>query len=114
MTEAEKIAAAVARRAAGIAAAGSKAAWIAGLLSATVERVVGDDTGTTVDAEVSADAPEVAGGVVKAISPQVVVSVRGRFVCPVAKASGSAVVVGLPVLAVRLGAAVVVFPVEVL
>jgi len=51
---------------------------------------------------------------VKAVSPQVVVSVRGRFVCPVAKASGSAVVVGLPVLAVRLGAAVVVFPVEVL
>lgn len=114
MTEAEKIAAAVARRAAGIAAAGSKAAWIAELLSATVERVVDDDTGTAVDVEVSSDEPEVAGGVVKAISPQVVVSVRGRFVCPVAKASGSAVVVGLPVLAVRLGAAVVVFPVEVL
>jgi hypothetical protein len=114
MTEAEKIAAAIARRAAGIAAAGSKAAWIAELLAATVERVVDDDTGTTVDVEVSSDAPEVAGGVVKAISPQVVVSVRGRFVCPVAKASGSAVVVGLPVLAVRLGAAVVVFPVEVL
>jgi len=114
MTEAEKIAAAIARRAAGIAAAGSKAAWIAELLAATVERVVDDDTGTAVDVEVSSDAPEVAGGVVKAISPQVVVSVRGRFVCPVAKASGSAVVVGLPVLAVRLGAAVVVFPVEVL
>ena len=60
MTEAEKIAAAVARRADGIAAAGSKAAWVAGLLSATVERVVDDDTGVTVDAEVSSDAPEVA------------------------------------------------------
>ena len=114
MTEAEKIAAAVARRADGIAAAGSKAAWVAGLLSATVERVVDGDTGVTVDAEVSSDAPEVAGGVVKAVSPQVVVSVRGRFVCPVAKASGSPITVGGRVLAVRLGAAVVVFPVEVL
>ena len=114
MTEAEKIAAAVARRADGIAAAGSKAAWVAGLLSATVERVVDDDTGITVDAEVSSDAPEVAGGVVVETTPQVVVRVKGRYVCPVAKASGSAVVVGSPVLAVRLGAAVVVFPVEVL
>ena len=114
MTEAKKIAAAVARRADGIAAAGSKAAWVAGLLSATVGRVVDDDTGVTVDAEVSSDAPEVAGGVVKAVSPQVVVSVRGRFVCPVAKASGSPITVGGRVLAVRLGAAVVVFPVEVL
>ena len=114
MTEAEKIAAAIARRAAGIAAAGSKAAWVAGLLSATVERVVDDDTGITVDAEVSSDAPEVAGGVVKAVSPQVVVRVKGRYVCPVGKASGSPITVGGRVLAVRLGAAVVVFPVEVL
>ena len=114
MTEAEKIAAAIARRAAGIAAAGSKAAWIAGLLSAAVERVVDDDTGVTVDAEVSADDLRVAGGVVVETTPQVVVRVKGRYVCPVGKASGSTITVGVRVLVVQIAGAVVVIPVEVL
>ena len=114
MTEAEKIAAAVARRAAGITRAGSKAAWVAGLLSATTERVVDEDTGVTVDVELSADDLRVAGGVVVAIAPQVVVRVKGRYVCPVGKASGSTITVGVRVLVVQIAGAVVVIPVEVL
>lgn len=114
MTDAEKIAAAIGRRAAGITRAGSKAAWVAGLLSAATERVVDEDTGVTVDVELSADDLRVAGGVVVAVAPRVVVRVKGRYVCPVGKSSGSTLAVGSRVLAVKIAGAVVVVPVEVL
>lgn len=109
MTPAKLIARAVAERAAGIAEAGSKAAWIQGLLSATVETHTDPDTGVTIDTEVDVDRPEVFAGRVAALAP-LVVRVRGRFVCPVwASPPGHTFTVGDPVVVARVGRALFVF-----
>lgn len=109
MTPAKLITRAVAERTAGIAEAGSKAAWIQGLLSATVETHTDPDTGVTIDAEVDVDRPEVFAGRVAALAP-LVVKVRKRFVCPVwASPPGHTFTVGDPVVVARVGRALFVF-----
>ena len=112
MTEAEKIAAAIERHEAGVAAAGSDLAYVIAQAALTVERVVDDDTGEMFDVEVSADELRMTGGVVVDAYP--VVLIEGRYVCPVMKLTGSTIDMGATVVAVKLGAAVAVWPVEVI
>jgi hypothetical protein len=105
MTEAEKIAAAIERHEAGVAAAGSDLAYVIAQAALTVERIVDDDTGETFDTEVSADELSLLGGIIVDAYP--VALIEGRYVCPVMKLVGSTIGMGDFVLAAKLGAAVV-------